>query len=234
MLFARRSSRDQENAGGRGYQPPTPGRQIQLARPIVSLAIFTALAVTLTALFYPVKPFAESRASVALPPGASDDGLGIQNSPAGPTTAADRDFVRRIRLAGLWELPSGNMAQVKSSNAAVKEAGQHLIDGHTALNTLDIQVAQALNIPLPTEPNDQQKGFLAEMTAASQGNAFDAKFANLLRRAHGKVLPVVAETRAKTLNPLVRDLADQADLIVRDHLAVLEETGLVNTSALSG
>lgn len=234
MLFAIRSSRDQRNAGRRGFPPPAPGRQPQLSRPLVSLAVFTALAATLTALVYPIKPFAESRAGIGVNTAAAvvDDGQGTVDTPTGPVTPADREFVRKVRLAGLWELPSGKMALTRSSNEAVKRAGEHLIVGHSALDKSVVQVAQTLNIPVSNEPNDQQKGWLAQMDAA-QGGAFDTAFTNLLRRAHGKVFPLVAETRAKTQNSLVRALANQANGIVLDHITMLEGTGMVDFPALS-
>src|SRR5688500_8939666 len=48
----------------------------------------------------------------------------------GPLTDADRDFLVKVRLAGLWEGPAGREAQQRAGSQQVKEAGQHLIDGH--------------------------------------------------------------------------------------------------------
>lgn len=64
--------------------------------------------------------------------------------------------------------------------------------------------------------------------SAANGKDFDQKFANILRLAHGQVFSVVAQVRATTRNSLVRELADQANTTVLDHITVLEKTGLVN------
>ena len=48
----------------------------------------------------------------------------------GPLTMADRDFLVKVRLAGLWERPSGEQAQERSQNDAVKEAGEALHYAH--------------------------------------------------------------------------------------------------------
>ena len=69
--------------------------------------------------------------------------------------------------------------------------------------------------------------FLAAMSAAN-GQDFDQKFANILRLAHGQVFSVIAQVRATTRNSLVRELADQANATVLDHITVLEKTGLVD------
>jgi hypothetical protein len=93
-------------------------------------------------------------------------------------------------------------------------------------------VASQLGLALPNEPNDQQKGWLAELNAA-QGVEFDRKFANILRLAHGRVFSVVAQVRAATRNSLVRQLADDANTTVLDHIKILEATGYVNFDALA-
>ncbi|GGP85734.1 DUF4142 domain-containing protein [Streptomyces melanogenes] len=214
--------------------PSAPGRELQIPRPLVTGMIVLGLATTVSALLFPVKPFAESREGigVATASALADDGQGVVNTPSGPLTPADREFMRRIRLAGLWENPSGQMTQSKSSNPSVKEAGMHLIMGHADLDRTVVQDAQILNVPLPQQPNPQQQGWLNQMNA-DQGEAFDRDFANLLRSAHGKVFPIVAETRAKTQNTLVRALADQANNTVLDHIGMLEKTGLVNFQSLA-
>lgn len=214
--------------------PSAPGRELQIPRPLVTGVIVLGLATTVSALLFPVKPFAEARQGIGVAPASAlaDDGRGVVNTAQGPLTPADREFMRKIALAGLWELPSGQLAQSRSSSPSVKEAGMHLLMGHQDLNNTVAQDAQLLNVPLPVEPNTQQKGWLAQMNA-DQGQAFDRDFANLLRSAHGKVFPLVAETRAKTQNSLVRALADQANTTVLDHIGMLEKTGLVDFPSMA-
>lgn len=179
-----------------------------------------ALVVTLAALAYPVMSGMNSPAVTAA-------GAQTVSTQYGPLTALDRTFVTKVRLAGLWEFPAGQMAQQKGTTSAVKRAGQHLIDGHTSLDATCRTIAPQLGITLPNQPTQQQMGFLATMSSAS-GPDFDQKFANILRLAHGQVFSVVAQVRATTRNSLVRELADQANATVLDHITVLEKTGLVN------
>jgi len=58
------------------------------------------------------------------------------------------------------------------------------------------------------------------------------RFVNLLRQAHGTILPVIAQVRAGTRNEEVRRLADTAYTFVSRHIGYLESTGLVNFDAL--
>ncbi|GAB2588320.1 DUF4142 domain-containing protein [Streptomyces capparidis] len=192
-----------------------------------------ALAVTLIALLFPVWSFDTEKAKAATAKGIafSDDGRGTWDTQFGPLTARDRAFVRAVRLAGLWELPAGQLGGRKGTTQEVKVASEHLIEGHTELDRLALDTAQALQVDVPNEATGQQKGWLAEMSAA-EGKAFDLVFANRLRRAHGKVFLLVADVRSNTENSKVRALADRTNTIVLDHITVLENTGMVDFDSL--
>ncbi|MEV4443110.1 DUF4142 domain-containing protein, partial [Streptomyces sp. NPDC049577] len=183
-----------------------------------------ALAATLAALLVPVSLFGSAHTAAAVPPAFTDDGEGVRQTAFGPLTALDRDFVRKVRLAGLWEKPAGRMAQERGTTESVRIAGQHLIDGHTELDRRSLEAGRDLGITLPGRPTDQQQGWLDQMDAA-RGADFDRAFAQLVRAAHGKVFGLVATVRDKTGNSLVRELATRANSVVLDHITVLESTG---------
>lgn len=189
--------------------------------------IIAALTATLVALVFPIWSYAD-RAGTGL------DTLNAQSvsTQFGPLSALDREFITKVRLAGLWELPAGQQAEERGTTQAVKTAGAHLVEGHTFLDARVRNVAARLGLELPNQPNAQQRGWLATLDAA-HGTDYDRKFANILRRAHGKVFAVVAQVRANTRNSLVRDLADDANTTVLDHIKVLEATGYVDFDALA-
>jgi predicted outer membrane protein len=174
---------------------------------------------------------------VILPKAAPADGSGsdpavLEQTQSGPLTTADRDFLFRIRQAGLWEIPSGNMAQTKSSNQRVKEVGRILAADHQKLDEQVRALASQLGVVLPSQPNADQQGWLAEEAAAPAGTQFDQVFANRLRLAHGKVFTIVALIRSGTRNDQIRAFADVANTFVLKHMRLLESTGLVDHSQL--
>ncbi|GAA2436229.1 DUF4142 domain-containing protein [Streptomyces macrosporus] len=211
------------------------GRSVASGRTIGTVLVIGALAATLTALLLPVHLFDGSGTAAATATAAQgweDDGRGTVSTPYGPLTPMDRDFVRKVRLAGLWELPSGRQAQERSAREEVRTAGEHLVEGHTELDQLAIDAGRALGIELANQPSEQQQQWLSQMDAA-RGDEYDRLFANLLRRAHGKVFALVALVRAQTRNSMVRSLATRANDVVLDHITVLEDTGLVEYEALA-
>jgi putative membrane protein len=149
----------------------------------------------------------------------------------GAITMADRDFVVKVRLAGLWEIPAGNMAQEKSEDPRVREIGKKIAQQHVTLDKTDVAVAKKLGIALPNVPNADQRGWLAEMEAAN-ATTFDQIFIDRLRAAHGKIFPAIATIRSSTRNDAVRKLAQETNQFVMTHMTLLESSGLVDYGAL--
>lgn len=181
-----------------------------------------ALVLTLSALAYPAMLGVENTS-------ANQDRI-IANTRYGPLTEADRDFVVKVRAAGLWEHPLGLISMQKGTTAAMKEAGEHLVVGHGRLDETCRKIAPELGITLPNQASPQQQQFVATADSKS-GQEFDATATAIMRVTHGQIFPVVAKIRANTQNTLVRQLADQANDTVLDHMTVLEKTGMVNFDA---
>lgn len=165
-------------------------------------------------------------------PGSAAQAGGTDNvAGAGPVTALDKTFLVKVRQAGLWEIPAGDLAQTHASSEAVKRAGLHLLDGHSHLDQLVREDAKILGVPLPDQATPEQQGWVRQLTNA-QGLEFDKLFANLLRASHGKIFATIAEVRAGTQNDVIRRHATQANQTVLDHMTVLEDTGLVDASTI--
>ncbi|MEU9014447.1 DUF4142 domain-containing protein [Streptomyces sp. NPDC048479] len=189
--------------------------------------IIVALTATIAALLFPIWSYDDRSGT-----GLANLRAGSVPTRWGPLSAADRDFIVRVRLAGLWELPAGQQAVGRAPTVAVRVAGEHLVEGHTYLDARVREVAARLTMELPSQPTAQQRGWLQEFSEA-RGQEYETKFANILRRAHGKVFSLVADIRNSTRNTLVRELADDANTTVLDHINVLEATGLVDYDAIA-
>ncbi|MFI2761102.1 DUF4142 domain-containing protein [Streptomyces echinatus] len=178
-----------------------------------------AMALTLAALAYP--------GMLGLDKVTTDQSRIIANTQWGPLTEQDRDFVVKVRAAGLWEYPLGQIGLQKGSSKGVKTASEHLVDGHAALDASCRKIAPMLNITLPNIASPQQEGFVTQLKGET-GKQFDTDFANILRMTHGSIFNTIAKIRSTTKNSLVRALADQANDTVLDHITVMEKTGLVD------
>jgi predicted outer membrane protein len=177
-------------------------------------------------------------ASPASAPSAAHEGPGgvdVPNVPAGRSegalSAADQDLVIKVRLAGLWEIPAGQMAARKGVSPRVRAVGTMIASQHGSLDELARRAAAQLGIPLPDVPNADQELWLREMREAT-GPQFDQVFIDRLRAAHGKIFPAIGQVRSSTRNNVVRKLAQEANQFVLTHLTLLESSGLVDYSSL--
>lgn len=154
--------------------------------------------------------------------------------PAGPAQlgASDLALLNGVRLAGLWEMPAGQMASERGSSQRVREVGAEIAAQHAELDQLVVDAANKLGVQLPTEPNADQKKWLNEMRGASTDREFDRIFVERLRAAHGKIFPVIGAVRSGTRNEIVRKLAQDSNGFVMTHMTLLESTGLVRYAEL--
>lgn len=155
----------------------------------------------------------------------------LSQNGAGAVTPADRDFVIKVRLAGLWEMPAGDMAQQRSRDPKIKAIGKAISGQHAKLDALTKEAAAKLKIPLPDVPTNEQQAWLGEMKN-STGQTFDQIYVDRLRAAHGKIFPAIAAIRSGTRNDVVRRLAQDANQFVMTHLTLLEGSGMVDYGEL--
>jgi putative membrane protein len=108
---------------------------------------------------------ARAEPNVPVPPHEliSDDG-------EGRLSAADRDLVVKVRLAGLWEIPAGQMAQQKSQHPRIREIGREIAAQHQVLDALDRAAAEKLGIVVPKTPNSDQQGLACRDARGMRGD----------------------------------------------------------------
>ncbi len=152
---------------------------------------------------------------------------GVLLTEYGPLAETDREFLVRVRLAGLWEVPAGQMAAEKGSTEQIRQIGEWIRDEHIELDEACRETAAALGVQLPNEPSAEHQLLLNEM-AAAEGEEFDRLFIQYLREAHGIIYPIIAYVRAGTQNDLMREFAEVGEGYVRNHLTYLESSGLVD------
>lgn len=184
-----------------------------------------------TALAFLLAPVGVARAADS-PPVPIPPNTGLTDKGTGVVAMSDRDFVIKVRLAGLWEIPAGNMAAEKSDDPRIQEIGRTISGQHVVLDKLDIAVAKKLGVELPNLPNTQQAGWLNEMRNASSPQQFNQIYVDRLRAAHGKIFPAIATIRASTRNDSVRKLAQQSNQFVMTHMTLLESSGIVDYGSL--
>ena len=165
------------------------------------------------------------------PTAAAPGQTGWVSTQWGPLGPGDRDLLVQVRLAGLWEMPTGQEMVARASQPRVRDVGRMMATEHQELDQKVIDAAAQLGVLLPNPPTHEKQAWMEQITAAT-GAAYDWTAVNLLRQAHGSVLPVLISVRAGTRNDVIRRFADEAAVYVTRHMAYLESTGLVDYARL--
>jgi predicted outer membrane protein len=144
---------------------------------------------------------------------------------------ADKVFLEKVKQAGLWETPMGELAEKKGLSQRTREVGKLIAADHRVLDDDVKRVAARFGHPLPSAATLEQQGWMAEINAAS-GKKFDELFAQRLRFAHGVVYGAIAQVRAFSRNALMRAFATQCEIFVARHMSLLESTNEVTMDAM--
>lgn len=144
---------------------------------------------------------------------------------------ADKTFLDKVKQAGLWEIPMGDLAEQKGLSNRTKEVGKLIASDHRVLDDDVTRVAAKFGVSLPSEASLQQQGWMKEISSAN-GKKLDELFAQRLRFAHGVVYGAIAQVRAFSRNALMRDFATQCELFVARHMSLLESTNEVDMNAM--
>jgi len=154
---------------------------------------------------------------------------GYSQTVTGPCGPADGDLLVKVKLAGLWEVPAGQILAEKAQDPKVREIGKKINAEHMELDRLTNEAAAEVGVPLPTEATLEQQDWVRQIAAADPPDVLGV---NLLRAAHGRILPIIAAVKVGTRNSTIRAFADTGYGYVSRHIAYLESTGLVDYTAL--
>ncbi|MGP4104358.1 DUF4142 domain-containing protein [Nonomuraea sp. KM90] len=163
-------------------------------------------------------------------PAEEEPDSGIRETDWGPLSEVDRDLIRKVRLASLWEMPIAQDAVQRASTPRVREISEEIASQHHTLDRQVRDVAAKLEIKLPVKPTTQQQAWMTDISGRS-GAAYDTTYVKWLRLAHGQIFPLIGTVRGSTQNTLVRRFSEQANAAVLNHQRLLESTGLTTPAS---
>jgi putative membrane protein len=162
-------------------------------------------------------------------------GLGLGIAMLGIAVAApsaDRNsqkFIKDAIEGNLAEVQMGKLAQDKSMDEGVRSFGDMLVKDHSAGNEKATEVANAIGVTPPTEPNSKQKAMYDKMSKLS-GAAFDREFAKMMVDDHKKDIKDF-EKEAKSQNEQVAAFAKDTLPTLHKHLDTAESLAKAKTAS---
>lgn len=144
---------------------------------------------------------------------------------------SERSFMVSLRQANSWLIPVSKEAPARTTNAGISNAGTDIFEGHSRLDVDLLKAALELGIVLPNDVSSEHQSLINEM-AERTGDNHDRAYATIVRQTQGSLLVMATQMRATTQNTTIRTLAHQTLQMLVPTMTVLENTGLVDPSAL--
>lgn len=134
----------------------------------------------------------------------------------------DRDFIEDAAKGGMFEVQSGQLAQQKASDPAVKEFANRLVQDHTKANDELKQIAQTKNVTMPDKEKWGERREVSKLGKLS-GAAFDREFTQRAVKDHEKDIKDFEKATSKVKDPDVKAWAEKQLPALREHLAMAQK-----------
>jgi putative membrane protein len=132
-----------------------------------------------------------------------------------PLTAAT--FVARAGIVNMSEIELGDLALAKSTDPAVKEFAERLVERHRAANEQLKTLAKEQRVSLPGTIDEDHRKLKQELTALDK-KAFDARYLEALAAEHDNAVALFeAASHAPQLPTTLKDYAEDALKQEKEH-----------------
>ncbi|HUQ61063.1 DUF4142 domain-containing protein [Lentzea sp.] len=153
------------------------------------------------------------------------------NAQSAEVSPSDRSFLVSLRQADSWLVPVSKEVPARTTNAGISNAGRDIFEGHSRLDVDLLKCAGDLGVVLPNDVSGEHQSLIDDMSGRT-GDNHDRAYATIVRQTQGGLLLMSTQTRATTQNTTIRSLAHQTVHMLIRTMTVLENTGLVDPSAL--
>ena len=136
---------------------------------------------------------------------------------------SDQKFVEEAANGGMMEVAVGKLAQQKSSNDAVKQFGEKLVQDHTKANDQLKEAASKAGITVPATLDSKHQSKVDKLSSLS-GDAFDKAFAKDAVKDHEKDIKLFKKEAESATHPSIKEFASSTLPVLQEHLSMA--TGL--------
>ncbi|MFI7701166.1 DUF4142 domain-containing protein [Nonomuraea sp. NPDC049480] len=178
------------------------------ARKLAPAGIAAVLALT-------IAPAAQAQTAAA--PGPASIAVSGQALHA---SAQDKAYLRQAHRGHLAEIAAGRAALRKSRDRDIREIAWRLIRDHRRLDARLRDVADRLDVRLPSAPSAEQRAALRDVTAR-WGQRFDRAWLRLQAESHYRSLRLVQVELRRGHSRWVEDLARDSAPVIRHHLRMV-------------
>jgi putative membrane protein len=134
--------------------------------------------------------------------------------------SADIKFAVTAANGGLAEVALGKLALEKTTNIAVKNFADMMVDEHSKINDDLAQIATAKGIPLPATPDAVHLEKAGELRKMSEAN-FDKAYVAAMVDGHKKTLELMSNEAKNGKDADLKEFAAKTAKVVYRHLKAI-------------
>jgi putative membrane protein len=149
--------------------------------------------------------------------------------PDGRMNTVDQTVLRQAALGGMTEVDLGKLAAQRASSDAVKQFANRMLEDHGKANQRVLRLAKAGGVPLPKEPDPDQKAVRAQLEKLS-GSSFDVAYMASQVGDHQKTAHLLEHAITGGQNPDTKAFAVETLPVVLKHL---EQAKQIHASLVS-
>lgn len=161
-----------------------------------------AMAITMTALAYPVT--AASRI----------------DSPANMPTG--KEFLVTAAQINLGEIELGTLAEQKGNNQAIRDFGKRMVEDHSKLEARLQELAKTKGVTLPTQAGPSVASLRSQFSADS-GKQFDQAYLQHMLAGHKEAINEFENEIEHGQNAAYKSYAENALPVIQDHIRIAED-----------
>lgn len=132
-------------------------------------------------------------------------------------------FLAEAASGDMAEVQLGQLAQQKTSSAAVKQFGQRMVTDHSKNETMLKQIAAQDNVTLPTAPSAKDQKTYDKLSKLS-GAEFDREYMSTMVQDHEKDVAQFKKEASANKNPSIQKYASETLPVLKEHLNLARQT----------
>ena len=126
-------------------------------------------------------------------------------------------FLVKAADGGMTEMQLGELAVIKAGNARVKEFGDMMVQGHSAVNAQVKDLATSRNVVLPDSVSDESRRHVEDLSKKS-GAGFDKSYMREVIRSHESIIDLFEKSMERVKDAEVKTFINNTLPKVKEHL----------------
>jgi putative membrane protein len=148
--------------------------------------------------------------------------LSLNSVARADVSSADKSFVQKAAVAGMFEVQSGQVASTKATAQNVKDFGAEMVTDHGKANDELKSIASSKNIDVPTALDAKHQKMLDALNAAS-GTDFDTLYLKDMKKGHAAADALFTKEGNSGTDPDLKAFASKTDVTIKHHIDMLND-----------